>query len=429
MTEEKEFDYENYIKRRLREIDDLDERRYAKELLLGSLGELAAWTEAKYKALEQRIREDLDNPWKGFQTAMTVIDRADYDPINPFWRPVCGEDLKPPKGSGRMTVYLMADDAACQRFMEQGTVYAADRETGQQLCYSIVQPERYQMCMERLYTLFIRNHVPWQTVQTGQLERFFDLVPDETVPDKAQPVFQWGDFSSCVQEDIIPLWNMQEKVLQSQEFRHPCIDEVVYEHVYYVGEYGNSTDGCLVDAGENVRSIRYEKNKVILQTGREIPGDISVCRLYQGDRGNSYGYHYPVLSNHNGKEVELVNGFQRREATRYVSRNLEDLTLYLYLRDTEGRERYRFCLDCALEQFREVTYEEIQEAYSTRIPQKDTDSIVDNELRFFAWKRSQEWGYVIVPVYRKEERLYMGDMQFFPFEHEGWTMNLYDGMK
>ena len=56
MTEEKEFDYENYIKRRLREIDDLDERRYAKELLLGSFGELAAWTEAKYKALEQRIR-------------------------------------------------------------------------------------------------------------------------------------------------------------------------------------------------------------------------------------------------------------------------------------------------------------------------------------------------------------------------------------
>lgn len=55
---------------------------------------------------------------------------------------------------------------------------------------------------------------------------------------------------------------------------------------------------------------------------------------------------------HNGKEVELVNGFQRREVTRYVSRNLEDLTLYLYLRDTEGRERYRFCLDCALEQFR-----------------------------------------------------------------------------
>lgn len=298
MTEEKEFDYENYIKRRLREIDDLDERRYAKELLLGSLGELAAWTEEKYKALEQRVREELDNPWENFQISMTIIDKADYDPINPFWCPVCEEDLKPPKGSGRITIYLMADDTECQSFMEQGKASATDRETGQQLCYRIMKPERYQVCMERLYTLFIRNHVPWQTVQTGHLERFFDLVPDESVSDKAQPVFQWGDWASCVRQDIIPLWNMQEKALQSQEFRHPCIDEVVYEHVYYVGEYGNNTDGCLVDAGDNVRSIRYEKNKVILQTNKEIPGDISICRLHQGDRGNSYGYHYPVLSNH-----------------------------------------------------------------------------------------------------------------------------------
>ncbi|MDE7183734.1 MAG: molecular chaperone, partial [Lachnospiraceae bacterium] len=132
---------------------------------------------------------------------------------------------------------------------------------------------------------------------------------------------------------------------------------------------------------------------------------------------------------HNGKEVELVNGFKRREETRYVSRNLEDLTLYLYLRDIEGRERYRFCLDCGLEQFREVTYEDIQNTYNTRIPQKDTDSIVDNEMRFFAWKCSLEWGYVIVPVYRRQERLYMGNSQFFPFEHEGWTINYYDGMK
>ncbi len=82
------------------------------------------------------------------------------------------------------------------------------------------------------------------------------------------------------------------------------------------------------------------------------------------------------------------------------------------------QERYRFCLDCGLEQFREVTYEDIQNTYNTRIPQKDTDSIVDNELRFFAWKCSHEWGYVLVPVYRRLECLYMGDGQFFPFEHE-----------
>ena len=45
---------------------------------------------------------------------------------------------------------------------------------------------------------------------------------------------------------------------------------------------------------------------------------------------------------HSGEEVELVNGFWREEETRYVSRNLADVTLYLYLKDTEGWVRNFF---------------------------------------------------------------------------------------
>ena len=132
---------------------------------------------------------------------------------------------------------------------------------------------------------------------------------------------------------------------------------------------------------------------------------------------------------HNGGEAELVDGFRREEETRYVSRNLGDLTLYLYLKDMEGRERYRFCLDCDPESFREVTYEEIWKAHGEHIAQKETDSIADGEIRFFVWKRCADWGFVVVPVYRKYGRLYLGDGRFCPFEHEEWTQNLYDGMR
>lgn len=132
---------------------------------------------------------------------------------------------------------------------------------------------------------------------------------------------------------------------------------------------------------------------------------------------------------HNGREVELVNGFLREDETRAVSRNLEDVTLQLYLKDTEGRVRYHFHFDCEPEKFREVTYEDIRQVHGENIPQKETDSIVNREIRFFAWKRCRDWGYVIVPVCRKEERLYMGEEQFYPFEHEGWVRNYFDGMK
>ena len=41
----------------------------------------------------------------------------------------------------------------------------------------------------------------------------------------------------------------------------------------------------------------------------------------------------------------------------------------------------------------------------------------------------RSWGFVVVPVYRKYGRLYLGDGRFCPFEHEEWTQNLYDGMR
>lgn len=132
---------------------------------------------------------------------------------------------------------------------------------------------------------------------------------------------------------------------------------------------------------------------------------------------------------HNGREVELVNGFLREDETRYVSRNLEDVTLQLFLKDTEGKVRYHFYFDCQPEQFREVTYEQIKEVYGGSILQKETDSIINREIRFFAWKRCREWGYVIVPVYRNEEVLYLGQEQFYPFEHEGWVKSYFDGRK
>lgn len=132
---------------------------------------------------------------------------------------------------------------------------------------------------------------------------------------------------------------------------------------------------------------------------------------------------------HNGREVELINGFLREDETRYVSRNLEDVTLQLFLKDTEGRVRYHFHFDCQPERFQEATYENIMEIYGQHIAQKDTDSIINREIRFFAWKRCENWGYVIVPVYRKAERLYLGQEQFYPFEHEGWIKNFFDGRK
>lgn len=299
MTDEKRFEYEEYIQRQLKEIDDLDERKFAKELLLESLGRVFAWTEQKYEALEERVQNELDLPWKYFNVFTTVIDRKDYDPINSFWFPACEEDIKKNTVQPYETIYLEADEAACREFLELGILAGIDEETGQTISFRIEQSGKYQECIKRLHALFTSNHVPWQTVHLGHVERFFDLIPvdDSEGMVNTDCVLQGGKWDTLIRRGMILLWNIQGISVHSREYRIPCIDEVFYEHNFYLPEEKDEVDGYLAEIEEDILSVRYEKNKIILKTKAETLEDVLIYRLHQGEPEQSPGYQSPILSN------------------------------------------------------------------------------------------------------------------------------------
>lgn len=297
MMDEKQFDYENYIQRRLREIDDLDERKYARELLLEGLGKIFAWTDAKYEALEQRICRELNVPGKRFHTYMTIVKKEDYDPINNFWFPVCEQDVKGDRKQGYETVYLAADEKGCREFLEQGAVTGILEGSGKQIRFLIRKAGRYEEMIKRLYKLFTNNHISWQVVHMGHLERFFELVPTQELTPGSRVSIQWDKWESCVKTGIIPLWNIQRTAINSREYRMPCIDEVFYEHIFYLPDERVEEDGYLMETKEDILSLRYEENRVLLKTKKDALKDVCVYRMHQGAPTESYGYQYPVLSN------------------------------------------------------------------------------------------------------------------------------------
>lgn len=297
MIEEKQFDHENYIQNRLKEIDSLDERRFAKELLLEGIGNVFAWAERQYEALEQRMQNELDVPWDYYNVYMTIIDRADYDPINPFWFPVCETDVKKNVKQEYETVYLAGDEEMCRAFLEQKTLTGIDPKSGQEALFRIERSARYWDRIKKLYALFADNHVPWRTLHLGHLERFFDLVPEKETAEGETYAIQFGKWDAYIKEEKILLWNIQKTSIHSNEFRIPCIDEVLYEHIFYLSEEGTAEDGNLVETGEDILSIRYEKNKIILKTTKAALSDTFLYKLHQGTPEMSVGYQFPVLSN------------------------------------------------------------------------------------------------------------------------------------
>lgn len=132
---------------------------------------------------------------------------------------------------------------------------------------------------------------------------------------------------------------------------------------------------------------------------------------------------------HSGEEVVLIHRLKRNSPSGMISRNMEDLTLKLYLKDLDGKERYQYTCYSSLNDFKEKEYREIQETYGNHIRQADTDDIVEQEVKFFIWARPMDWAFSVVPVYRKDKKLYLGNEQEYYFENDGWVQNFFDGMK
>lgn len=132
---------------------------------------------------------------------------------------------------------------------------------------------------------------------------------------------------------------------------------------------------------------------------------------------------------HTGEEKVLIQRLDRKNIRGYISRNMADLTLQLYLKDTNGTVRYQYNYAVRPEMFRSIEAEDIAEKYRGEIVQDDVDSIVNRELRFFVLADEARWGFVVIPVLRKEEQLMLAEEKFFLFETDSWLMNFFDGTR
>lgn len=132
---------------------------------------------------------------------------------------------------------------------------------------------------------------------------------------------------------------------------------------------------------------------------------------------------------HTGEERILIHSLDREQTQGYIARTIADLTLQLYLKDTDGQERYKYTCSFNPEEFQPAEAEEIVDKYEGRIPQDDVDTIVNRELRSFILADEQRWGFLVVPVLREDEKLMLGPDKFFLFETEGWMTNFFDGTK
>ncbi|MHC1748114.1 MAG: molecular chaperone [Cellulosilyticaceae bacterium] len=136
-----------------------------------------------------------------------------------------------------------------------------------------------------------------------------------------------------------------------------------------------------------------------------------------------------TATTHTGIEKILIHSAQNKIMRGNISRFKEEITLKLTLKDAEGNTKCDYAYHNKLEDFTLATVETIEKSYTAHIMQEELDNIINNEIKFFVWAKPKEWGFLVVPVLRKEEELYIGKEEFFLFENATWENNFFDGTK
>ncbi len=132
---------------------------------------------------------------------------------------------------------------------------------------------------------------------------------------------------------------------------------------------------------------------------------------------------------HSGSEKNLIEGLNEKKTSGFISRPSHASEIEFYLTSIDGKQRGRYVYHNQPAAYEIKSYEEIAAKFGRFILQDDTDSIRNGETRFFVFAGEQHWGFVVVPVSRNEEQLYLGPKKFFPFELESSELDFFDGTK
>ena len=339
------FDFERYIEERLREIDELDERKFVKKLLLEGLGKVIQCTEAKYQQLERRVYEELEITDNQYEAVLTIVKKNHYDPTNGTLFPVNDEDLderilreKLSDGSRHWLGSIFLEDADDrQREFQDRKSFSGTLVQGEEskaVVFEIEPAMRYRDVMGGLYQVFQDNHIPWDTINTGYLDKFYDVFVNSegaAACNLEEAEIDFGEFKEEIRYGLIPLWNMEWVTFDSADFMIPCINGIYYEHEFSLVDK-DEKDGYLIKANEDILEIRRERKKIVIKSLEETFENWKALHIIQKETVRSLDYNAPLLTN------RKRDSFIRRYAENSRIRLMTKIDLFRRIMEIDVRD-------------------------------------------------------------------------------------------
>lgn len=211
------------IQREIQSIPNLQERVAFKEMMEGVFLALYEKNKEMYQHLEKRVMDELAYDINRYRIRTGIVEKQYLDLSHHMMTPVCLEDAghvqykindirKGLQEEGRFrlsTVFIQGDFLEIEKMLKPGKTYQGILKGDDLYKVSVcLEPDRrYLKQIEHLYHLFMKNGIPWQTVNAPYLFKMMNLyildLPDEAK--EQEQVFRIGVDFDCYHQLVITI--------------------------------------------------------------------------------------------------------------------------------------------------------------------------------------------------------------------------------
>lgn len=298
------FDFDNYINKRIQEIEDVEERRFAKNLLMEGFGNVIKSYETKYKNLQECIYKEGDTKDFYYEINIKLINKKNYNQDNKTYFPVClndiSNDIEDTDKSCLLieTIYLELSQRECAKFEQEVNRLGCliNRYDSKPLNIMIRPAIRYRQAVEWLYGLYQANKIPWRTVNMGHFDKFYDifLSKSETRHEisLADIVIDWGHYEPAICHNLMPVWNVSLKLFSSIDYK-----ATDFGKKYYVHEIIIDNLAILIEPNPDIIEISREGDCIKLNSSEDIFENWVLVQIINDVDTVAVNSEYPILKN------------------------------------------------------------------------------------------------------------------------------------
>lgn len=271
------YEEQEFIEKQLLEIEDLNVRREAKEIVTNILQPFYEEMQNAYQRLEERVEEARMGA-EAYEIVTAIKPRKEVDVTDYFMHPMRFEDmeervilieevwekLNQNEPYELYPVYVEDSYEKVYELLDTKLSFPVEitTEYGTYTGKAVLAEEKaYEEILLQLYEDFIENGIEWKTVNAPYLHKLLKVMLVEASCPRDEEILNvkvdFGAYQDIFRCDYVPLWNLRMLHVSTSVYPKQSLNGVFYEHTIQ-DEKLRAGSSYLVHHADKIWSIRND---------------------------------------------------------------------------------------------------------------------------------------------------------------------------